>query len=480
MSKMSKRPISPDPSRRSSVPLISRCVLCGVLGLVGLVPGCSEDELFGPGTGPDAKASTPAGVQRGEITLLFTLSYREAGTTDVTVSFSTNGGATFSRATAAPTSPGTDGLAASEDGVTHTFIWDSSSDVSSGRFENVVVRVSPEAGRSGATGTFVLNNTVFLFASVVGPGSDSRVALHELDLPSGEIRHVRSVDSGGEDPFDIVHRGDFVYVANEGTSDISALLFDGSARTLTPLEGSPFTTGALGSRYLAIGEGRVFVTNTISGTISVFVIEDDGTLTLDGAAGVAAPGCRGLALRGARLYVACESADELRIFDLEDGILVPNAFSPLTVAGLDAPRAITIQGTQLWVAEASSARIHALRILGGGDLAPVAGSPFTTSSTGLEDLRVSGSFLFAGAGTAGNLAILAIDANGALAEIAASPVSAGAPVTGVQAAGGVVVAATSTADALLARLVAADATVSTPNGSPTSTAGEVRRLTITD
>src|SRR6266508_662212 len=73
--------------------------------------GCGNSYWYGTGPGAEATVTTPSGVQAGLVKVAYTLT-GEVPTTNVTVSFSTNG-TTFRDATEGPGSDGTTNLAVS-------------------------------------------------------------------------------------------------------------------------------------------------------------------------------------------------------------------------------------------------------------------------------------------------------------------------------------------------------------------------------
>ena len=90
----------PSPGKRGRVPGsplatrgASRGVLAGAAALLlaALSSGCTSDELFGSGNDASAAVTTPSGVQSGEVEIAYTLTAEDDTTTDVLISYSTDG-----------------------------------------------------------------------------------------------------------------------------------------------------------------------------------------------------------------------------------------------------------------------------------------------------------------------------------------------------------------------------------------------------
>jgi 6-phosphogluconolactonase (cycloisomerase 2 family) len=75
-----------------------------------------------------------------------------------------------------------------------------------------------------------------------------------------------------------------LFVSNGGSNNVSAFTLTPSDGTLTAVNGSPFASGGLGNNYgigLAVADNKLlFAGNTVSGSISVFVIKSNCGLHL--------------------------------------------------------------------------------------------------------------------------------------------------------------------------------------------------------
>ncbi len=114
-------------------------------------------------TPPSATITTPAGTQRGNITISYNLIDPESNTASVNVQLSADNGATFSAATRGTGGDGVTGLTTSPTGIAHTFVWNSVADgVAASAVNNQVrIRITPSdttAGTAVATNSFAVDN----------------------------------------------------------------------------------------------------------------------------------------------------------------------------------------------------------------------------------------------------------------------------------------------------------------------------------
>jgi 6-phosphogluconolactonase (cycloisomerase 2 family) len=78
--------------------------------------------------------------------------------------------------------------------------------------------------------------------------------------------------------------GKFLYVANSGSSTISAYRIDNSTGLLTPISGT-FTTGSSPDSLSVSNDGKfLYAANKSAGTVSIFTINSNGSLTAAGSA----------------------------------------------------------------------------------------------------------------------------------------------------------------------------------------------------
>ncbi|TET37342.1 MAG: hypothetical protein E3J72_06235 [Planctomycetota bacterium] len=100
---------------------------------------------------PRVIASTPSGIQQGDVTLSYTLIEVDGSGSDIALEYSTDGGSTWQAATAKGGSGTTDVKGIIYPGVGRTIVWDSVADVVG--YETCRVRIIARKSLSGKTGT---------------------------------------------------------------------------------------------------------------------------------------------------------------------------------------------------------------------------------------------------------------------------------------------------------------------------------------
>lgn len=423
--------------------------------------------------------TTPSGIQTGTVTLTYTLT-GDTSQTDVSVSYSTNG-ITFQEATRAPGSEGVKNLSVSSTGEEHTFLWDSGSDLPDGRESTVFLRVDPQDGTPGHTESITLHNKRFL--ALVENASAGRVRLYSLSAVDGGLGLEQSIATQGTDPYDIIFDSGYFFVAHRTSNNIAVLKLEEAAGSLTAVQSSPFKGDGAGAKYLAMDDSNhLFVSNTGGGTLTIFNLDtSSGVLSINANSGASAPGCRSLAVRSSRLYVASETAGEILVFDItSSGELLQNGASPVTAGGLSSPRAMAVLGTRLYAANVTSGTLCGFNFQGGGDLSTIGGTPFSISASGVEQIVRNGSRLFGVNGAAGSLMALTVDAFGAVSEDAGSPFSTASPSFTVQSAGSVVVAGTTTSRQLRVWILDGSGALAEASSSPFSASAEIIRMVLSD
>jgi 6-phosphogluconolactonase (cycloisomerase 2 family) len=342
----------------------------------------------------------------------------------------------------------------------------------------VVIRVLPEGGTGDSTGLIQVHNGRFLAA--VENRTAGRVWLYSLDAVDGSLGFIKSFETGGESPYDVLYDEPWFFVAHEGTGDVAVFKLDEDAGTLVPSVSSPFSGDGAGAKYLASDGKHVFVSNVGGGTLSVFNLSQEGLLTLNSHSGVSAPGCRSLAVRSARLYVSCPSSGEILIYDIaSDGELLTSGASPATGGGLVSPNALIVAGTRIYAANESAASLCGFNVQGDGSLSAIGGSPFAVSSAGAEGLARATGKLFAVTGAGARLLSLSVDSFGVVTEDTGSPWTLTGRASGVAAAGSVVVAATE-AGKLEVWTIDELGSLSVADSSPLSVPVDFVRLAISD
>ena len=156
---------------------------------------------------------------------------------------------------------------------------------------------------------------------------------------------------------------------------------DPETGALTPVSGSPFSTGGTSPERLAMDPAGefVFVANSVSNNVTVFSLDlDTGALTpVPGspfAAGSAASRCGDRWVRA--VFLRCEQPLEqsLGVFDQpKHGALTPIAGSPFSMGNFLSRVEADPLGRFLYAMDSQS--VFVLAIGAGGALTPVAGSP---------------------------------------------------------------------------------------------------------
>ena len=218
----------------------------------------------------------------------------------------------------------------------------------------------------------------------------------------------------------------FLVVVNAGSNDISSFAVDGGALTLV----NRASSGGVRPVSVSISNGYVYALNTISNTIGVLAIDNDGTLTAEPAKTKAlAAGANGAAEvrvnpTGDLVVVTERVSNRLETFAVNaDGSL---ADPVVTGAAGDTPFGFdfTTRG-QVVVSEAASASASSYETNADGTLSVVtAVAPTLQRATCWLIVSNSGRFAYtANAGTS-NITGFAIDAQGSLTRLTNSGVSA--------------------------------------------------------
>ncbi len=170
-----------------------------------IVPGCDPGGGGGSSGGvgpapppantvPSAIITTPAAPQGGNVAISYDLLDDQSNSTSILVEYSTNGGMSFSPATAGPGGDGTTALASSPGGTAHTFVWNSLADgVAAGGPNSMVrLRITPsdaDTGLPSNTGNFTVNNSANTPPSVMistPPGTLSGLIQISYDLTDAQ------------------------------------------------------------------------------------------------------------------------------------------------------------------------------------------------------------------------------------------------------------------------------------------------------
>jgi uncharacterized repeat protein (TIGR01451 family) len=243
-------------------------------------------------------------------------------------------------------------------------------------------------------------------------------------------------------PASLYAQGNYVYVNNQDVGNSVSGYAVSSAGDLSPVPGSPFATGGIGSTNTCFGMDRItisapdnllFVSNSGDQTISVFQINPaSGSLT--SAAGSPMPsgltldGCQGISLAATPdgKFLMASSNGVIQTYAIgADGSLTP-VVTAVNCFSLTVGMKISSHGQLLAVANETSVSVYAINA--DGSLAPVApGSPFARTGNGLLtglEFSCAGDRLYGGEASFGASTITdgwAVAPGGALTPLAGSP-----------------------------------------------------------
>jgi len=101
-------------------------------------------------TAPSITYTSPDTWNTGDTTITYSLTDADSDTNTLTVQYSTDN-STWSSATAGVGGDGTTGLATSSGGTSHTFVWDTATDLSTTEDSTVYIKITPSDGGGGLT-----------------------------------------------------------------------------------------------------------------------------------------------------------------------------------------------------------------------------------------------------------------------------------------------------------------------------------------
>ncbi len=224
----------------------------------------------------------------------------------------------------------------------------------------------------------------------------------------------------------------FLFVANQGSSNVTAYVVDPGTGSLGTVGGSPFLISpASHPSSLAVSPKGdfLFVANATEGTVAVFSISSTGVLALVGApvsmgAG-AMPNAVAVEHSGRFLYVADSAHNVVLGFSIQSGgALAAINGSPFAAGAAPIGLGIDPQGVLLFAANSGSNSVSAYAIdSSSGALGAVTGSPFATGGVGPSAVAVDAdtSIVYVTEQTSHDIAAFSIASNGALKAVTGSP-----------------------------------------------------------
>jgi 6-phosphogluconolactonase len=268
----------------------------------------------------------------------------------------------------------------------------------------------------------------FLFAVNAGSGDIStfRVSHSRLSL-------VNVIPSGGSSPNALAQHGDLLYVLNTGGSSGVAgfrLRENGKLATI-PNSVRFLSTNTSGAASLAFSpDGRFLViTERLTNSIDVFIVQEDGALSPVVVNQDASPGTFALAFtpNGAALVVetgpaGVQNGSTISSYGvLDDGSLFPISSGLRTLGAATCWNVITPDGRFAYTDNAGSSTISGFAINNNGTLTPLPATIQATNPTGSSniDMTISsdGKFLYSLNAGIGTIGIFAINKNGSLSNL---------------------------------------------------------------
>lgn len=268
--------------------------------------------------------------------------------------------------------------------------------------------------------------------------SNNRIVSYQINTNDGTIvEGVGSPVLTGSQPNAATTAGSLTYVADQGSSQISAYLTNPTTGTMTPVAGSPFSTdvSAVGIamdrsvHYLYLAG----LDHNNNGAISAWAYsQTTGALTpVPGSPFRAGgtPSSIAFSRNGQNVYVTDHFSGDLLAYSVNPmtGALTQVAGSPYRTGAYPIGVATDTVGNFVYVACAGDNTISAFKINGNGTLTAVPGSPFSTVTQPWSLAFDSAQhFLYVGNKRTNGIAAYAINSlTGALTQINGSPFATG-------------------------------------------------------
>ncbi len=289
---------------------------------------------------------------------------------------------------------------------------------------------------NGGDNLTLTNNGIFTFSNQVATSANYNVtvltqpanhqtctASNATGIISGDVTTVAVACAPGSQ---------FVYVANEGGSTVSAYSI-GANGALTQVTGSPFAADSF-PRSVTVNPAGTFayVANFLASTVSAYSVDPyTGVLTqVPGSPFATVANATSVTVNpaGTFVYVANQGSNNISAYSIgTNGALTPVTGSPFATGS--GPESVTVNpaGTFAYVANFSSNTVSAYSINAStGALTPVTGSPFATG-IGPESVTVNpaGTFAYVSNYGGDTVSAYSIGTNGALTLVTGSPFTAG-------------------------------------------------------
>lgn len=235
--------------------------------------------------------------------------------------------------------------------------------------------------------------------------------------------------------------GNFLFASNSGSNDVSVFTIDPNSGSLTPVDGSPFATGGVGRRGIAVSptpDGSfLMAANSDSNNITVFSIASNGALTAVAGSPFATLGMLPDGIKvgpdGKFLAVAEVLSKQVEMFSIgSSGSLTSLGTFPEGGTGNLAGVDIDCSGNFLYGGEANSEStiVDGYTIASSGGLTPIAGSPFLPevgTNSNVVLLSPDDKTLFVSNQDSNTITAFSVESTGSLSLLAGSPFAMNGP-----------------------------------------------------
>jgi 6-phosphogluconolactonase len=266
-----------------------------------------------------------------------------------------------------------------------------------------------------------------LLAVNAGSGDISLFRIHGSDL---DLRD--RVSSGGSEPNAIAQHGDLVYVLNTGGSS-SVAGFRLHNDELTPIENSLrfLSTNTSGAASLALSPNGQFlaVTERLTNSIDVFLVQNDGTLSPIVVNPSVGPGVFSLSFAPNGTAIVSETGaagvpngSAASSYSVQsNGTLSAITASAPTLGAANCWNAVAPDGRFAYFSNAGSSTISGFAIAANGILTALPGTVFGQNPAGATNLDIAasgdGKFLYTLNAKVGTVGIFSIQNDGTLAPV---------------------------------------------------------------
>jgi 6-phosphogluconolactonase len=275
-------------------------------------------------------------------------------------------------------------------------------------------------------------------AAWVGPGGNflyvansasNDLSVFSINTGTGVLSPLSTVITGGA-PYGIVvdPTGSYLYVSNYSSNNISAYAINASSGALTEISGSPFAVGVAPTSLKTDPNGQfLYVANYGSGSVSVLQL-DPGTGALSSVAGspfAAGSGPISLAIdpTGAFAYVANQTGATISAYSIDSSTGALAALA-LPLATQSSPTSLAIAGGALLVTGVTQANNVGTYAIAGTGILTFSRITATGGSPVNIGIDPSGQFAYVVCQGTNNVFIYAVN-GGALAPVAPLSVTAG-------------------------------------------------------